>query len=147
MKSTSLAFLTLLILSPAAALAASDSDAIAQGGTSWEQAYNAGDGAAVAKLYTDDAALLPPGGARVDGMPAIADFWNAVIDSGLANIDLETTELEFFDDTAIETGYLSGTVPADGGGTTAVAGKFIVIWKRGEDGMWRLHRDIWNLGR
>jgi hypothetical protein len=27
---------------------------------------------------------------------------------------------------------------------TAV-GKFIVVWPRGDDGVWRLHRDIWNM--
>ncbi|TIR04878.1 MAG: hypothetical protein E5X37_28660 [Mesorhizobium sp.] len=25
-------------------------------------------------------------------------------------------------------------------------GKYIVVWKKGDDGTWRLHRDIWNLG-
>ena len=29
-------------------------------------------------------------------------------------------------------------------GRTPVNGKFIVIWTRGGDGTWRLHRDIWN---
>jgi ketosteroid isomerase-like protein len=29
---------------------------------------------------------------------------------------------------------------------TTVAGKYIVVWKKGEDGTWRLHRDIWNAG-
>jgi uncharacterized protein (TIGR02246 family) len=146
MKSVMLAVLAMVFLSPTV-LAGSDADAIAEGGLSWEKAYNSEDGAAVAALYTTDAALLPPGGARVEGQQAIADFWAGAIASGLANVELETTELEFFDDTAIEIGYLAGTVPADGGGTTAVAGKFIVVWKRGDDGTWRLHRDIWNMGQ
>jgi uncharacterized protein (TIGR02246 family) len=146
MKSVTLAMLALVFLSPTV-FAGSDADAIAEGGLSWEKAYNSEDGTAVAALYTTDAALLPPGGARVEGQQAIADFWAGAIASGLANVELETTELEFFDDTATEIGYLAGTVPADGGGTTAVAGKFIVVWKRGDDGTWRLHRDIWNMGQ
>jgi uncharacterized protein (TIGR02246 family) len=146
MKSVTLAMLALVFLS-SAVLAGSDADAIAEAGLSWEKAYNSGDGAAVAALYTADGALLPPGGARVEGQQAIADFWAGAIASGLANVELETTELEFFGDTATEVGFLTGTVPAEGGGTTAIAGKFIVIWKRGADGVWRLHRDIWNMGR
>ena len=146
MKSVTLAMLVLLFLSPAV-LAGSDADAIAAGGASWEKAYNSGDSAAVAALYAPDGAVLPPDGARADGQQAIADFWAGAIASGLANVKLETKELEFFGDTGIEVGYLTGTVPADGGGTTAVAGKFIVIWKRGADGTWRLYRDIWNMGR
>jgi len=146
MKSVALVLLGLVSFS-SVVWAGSDADAIAASGLAWEKAYNSGDGAAVAALYTDDAALFPPGAARVDGKQAIADFWNAAIASGLANVELETTELEFFGDTANEVGYIAGTVPADGGGTTAVGGKFIVIYKRDADGMWRLHRDIWNLGR
>ncbi len=37
-------------------------------------AFNDGDGASVAALYTEDAALLPPDGARVDGRDAIQAF-------------------------------------------------------------------------
>ena len=29
-------------------------------------------------------------------------------------------------------------------GKTDLVGKYIVIWKKGGDGNWRLHRDIWN---
>lgn len=146
MRSIPLAMLALLLLSPVA-FAGSDAEAIAAGSRSWEKAYNGGSGAEVAALYAVDAALLPPGGARVDGRQAIADFWNGAIASGLADVKLETTELEFSGENAIEVGRLSGTVPAEGGGTTVVAGKFIVAWKRGDDGTWRLHRDIWNMGQ
>jgi uncharacterized protein (TIGR02246 family) len=146
MKSIALAVLAMLLLSPSA-LAGSDAEAIAAASLAWEKAYNSGNAAGVGELYTADGALLPPGGAQVDGRQAITDFWNGAIASGLADVDLETLELEFSGDSAIEVGRLSGTVPADGGGTTAVAGKFIVIWKRGDDGAWRLHRDIWNMGQ
>lgn len=146
MKSIPLAMLVLLLLSPAV-LAGSDEDAIAAATLAWEKAYNAGNGAEVGALYSVDAALLPPGGAQVNGRQAITEFWSGAIASGLANVDLETLELEIAGDKAIDVGRLSGTVPAEGGGTTAVAGKFIVIWKRGDDGAWRLHRDIWNMGQ
>jgi ketosteroid isomerase-like protein len=29
---------------------------------------------------------------------------------------------------------------------TTVRGKYVVVWKKDGDGMWRLHRDIWNTG-
>jgi ketosteroid isomerase-like protein len=38
-------------------------------------AFNAGDGATVASLYSEDAALFPPGGERIDGRSAIQAFW------------------------------------------------------------------------
>jgi ketosteroid isomerase-like protein len=41
----------------------------------FEQAFNSGDAAAVATHYTEDAALLPPDAARVDGSQSIFKFW------------------------------------------------------------------------
>jgi len=146
MKTLILALLALVLVAPAAT-AGSDAEAITAADRAWEAAYNAGDSAAVAALYAADAAVLPPGGARIDGREGIADFWAAAIASGLTAVELDTTEIEVFGDTATTVGYLAGTVPADGGGTTAVAGKFIVIWKRSGDGSWQLYRDTWNLGR
>jgi ketosteroid isomerase-like protein len=46
---------------------------------SWEAAFNAGDGKAVAELYTEDAALFPPGAERVDGNSVIAEFWQGAV--------------------------------------------------------------------
>ena len=53
--------------------------AIEEGAIAWETAFNAGDGKAVAELYTEDAALLPPDAERVDGKAAIAEFWQGAI--------------------------------------------------------------------
>jgi uncharacterized protein (TIGR02246 family) len=105
-------------------------------------AFNAGDAATVASFYTEDAALLPPGGARVDGRAAIQAFWQGAIDSGMKIDDLHAVEVEARRDLAGEIGVFTLSVPGDSG-TTQVAGKYIVVWKR--DGhSWRLHRDIWN---
>lgn len=40
----------------------------------WTAAFNKGDGAAVAAMYTPDATVLPPGAAMVHGRKAIAAF-------------------------------------------------------------------------
>jgi uncharacterized protein (TIGR02246 family) len=41
----------------------------------WAEAFNKGDAATVASMYTEDAYLLPAGAEMVKGRPAIADFW------------------------------------------------------------------------
>ena len=143
MKSLVVALLAMLSLT-ACGSAGSDADAVAEASRSWERAYNSGDAAAVAALYAADGALLPPGGTRVDGRQAIMDFWAGAISSGLANVELETVEFTALGDYATEVGTIAATVPAEGGGTTAVTGKFIVFWKR-DEGTWRLYRDIWNM--
>lgn len=108
--------------------------------------YNAGDAKGVAAKYTEDAALLPPDGKRVDGQDAIAAFWKGAMDGGLKNLTLTTVEVDSRDDLAFEVGAFTLDAPGEGGAMTTVAGKYIVVWKKGEDGVWRLHRDIWNSG-
>ena len=105
-------------------------------------ALNGGDAEAVAGFYTPDAALLPPGGERVDGRSAIREFWQKTIDSGLRAEKLHAVEVIPGGDIAGEVGVFTLTVPGEDG-LNRTHGKYIVIWKR-DGGVWRLHRDIWN---
>ena len=109
----------------------------------WETAFNAGDGKSVAELYTEDAALFPPDAERVDGKAAIAEFWQAAIDSGLADADLESVEVVEAGDLAYEVGAVTLSAPGSDGERVSVSGKYIVVWRRADDDVWRLHRDIW----
>jgi len=119
--------------------------AIDEAAIAWESAFNAGDGKGVAELYTEDAALFPPGAERVDGKAAIAEFWQGAIDSGLADADLETVEVVEAGDLAYEVGAVTLSAPIADGERVPVSGKYIVVWQHEDDGAWRMHRDIWNL--
>jgi uncharacterized protein (TIGR02246 family) len=119
--------------------------AIEENAIAWEKAFNAGDGKGVAELYTEDAALFPPGAERVDGKAAIAEFWQAAIDSGLADADLQTVEVIEAGDFADEVGTVTLSAPGSDGERVPVSGKYIVVWRHADDGVWRLHRDIWNM--
>ena len=88
--------------------------------------------------------MLPPGAQRQDGRAAVQAFWQAAIDMELAGVVVTTDEVEDLGDVATAVGTLSGTVPDGNGGHTALAGKFIVLWRKGADGAWRMQRDIWN---
>lgn len=112
----------------------------------FEAAFNAGDGAGVAAFYTPDAAILPPGAARIDGREGISTFWTGAIESGLTDLDLVITEVIAAGDSAIDVGTLTLTAPGEGGTRATVAGKYVVQWQR-VDAVWHLHRDIWNMGQ
>ncbi len=108
------------------------------------ESLSGGDAAGVAAHYTDDAALLPPEAARIDGREGIQGFWQALMDAGVRDVALSTQEVDDFGDVANEVGVISATAPSEDGGRVQLTGKYVVVWKRGGDGTWRLHRDIWN---
>ena len=138
------ATLTAFSAFPAIAAAQDAAAGIAETSKRFESAYNSGNAAAMAELYTEDGALLPPGAARVDGREGIAALWQGYMDAGVQDLDLETVEVEDHGDSASEVGTYTLTVPDGEGGRASGQGKYIVLWQRGEDGVWRLHRDIWN---
>ena len=105
-------------------------------------AFNAGDGATVASFYTENAALFPPGAARINGRSAIQTFWQGAIDSGMTIDDLHAVEVDSRGEIAGEIGIFVLSVPGESG-QTKIPGQYIVIWKR-TGHTWQLHRDIWN---
>ena len=57
-------------------------------------AFNQGDAAALAALYTTGGQLLPPQSDFVTGRDAIKTFWQGVMDMGIKEAKLETVEAE-----------------------------------------------------
>lgn len=137
-----IALLALVCLVPTTAMAGEPRAHIDDTLTTFVAAFNAGDGATVASLYTEDAALYPPGGEPVHGRAAIQTFWQGAIDSGMKIDDLHAIEVDAKGDLAGEVGVFTLSVPGEGG-VTKVPGRYIVIWKRSGH-TWQLHRDIWN---
>jgi ketosteroid isomerase-like protein len=100
-------------------------------------AYNRGDLVAINKLYTRDAAQLPPREHRLDGPDNIMARWKVDIDAKEPLDPLKVLEVESDGNMAFETGEF-GTGP-DG----KSAAKYMTIRKK-VDGTWRIHREIWN---
>lgn len=113
----------------------------------WEQAFATGDGARAAEMaFTEDARLLPDGNPIVEGREAIAAFWQGGFDAGFRDLELGLTAVDMVgDDTMIETGTWSVSVPRTEGGSERVGGKALVVWKKEADGVWRMAQDMWNM--
>ena len=137
-----LTILALGILLPTAVVAGAPRTHIDEAMVKFLAAFNAGDGATVASFYSEDAALFPPGGERIDGRSAIQTFWQGAIDSGMKIDELHAVEVNSGGDVAGDVGVFILSVPGESG-PTKVPGKYIVIWKRAGH-TWQLHRDIWN---
>lgn len=116
--------------------------AIESAAADFEAAAAAGDAAAIAALYTQDATLLPDGAEIIRGRGGIQDYWAALL-SELpedATVDLETVDVDGAGDLA----YEIGTFTVTAGGETIDAGKFVVVWRHEPDGSWKMLADIFN---
>ena len=107
------------------------------------EAFNKGDAAAVANMYTADARLLPPNGEMVEGRENIQKFWQGGISAGLKMVTLETVHVDSQGNMAVEVGRYTLTITRAGGTTTTDKGKYVVQWKR-EGKNWKLAVDIFN---
>lgn len=138
-----IAALMLLVAAPAFAQTRAE---IQKNNDRWSNAFNKGDAAAIAPLYTTNATLLPPGSPAVHGRAAIEQFWQGAIGSGLKNIQLTADSVQSYGSAAREIGHFTAQAPDQNKALTPVAGKYVVIWKRVGRG-WQLDTDIWNLDK
>jgi len=117
--------------------------AIEQANTLFSEAIARGDAQAIAKLYTEDAILLPERGELVKGRQAIGEFWKTAMDGGVKSVTVTTLDVGGSGDLAHEVGTVLLTLQAEGRPPATASAKFVVVWKREADG-WKMHRDIWN---
>ena len=126
---------------------AAETTSIASINESWGKAYNAGDAAALVALYTEDAAINPPGSPQVRGHAAMQEYFAkdtaAMKEAGI------TTNLNPQRDSGVsgDLAWESGTFTAtDKSGATVDAGKFITVFQK-TGGRWLIVRDTWNSDR
>jgi uncharacterized protein (TIGR02246 family) len=100
-----------LVLGAGPAAAESPRDEIEAALVTFAKAFNAGDSAAVAAHYAEDAAVLPPDAHRVDGRANIQGFWKGAIDAGLGDLTLKAVEVHGSGDSAVEVGEVSFSAP------------------------------------
>ena len=90
MQKLSTTLIAVLALACAAAepVFADDRQDIEAAVTRFEQAVNAGDAAAIAAMYTEDAALMRPGALIVQGRDKVGEFWKSMLGMGMTNFDI-----------------------------------------------------------
>jgi len=137
-----LIFALALLVLPTAALAQQDDHGKAglkKMTPRWQAAFNAGDAAGLAALYTKDGVLLPPNSAPVDGREAIEAFWAAALEGG-ATGELTPKGMHGMGEAAAEVGMY---VLTGADGSHLDHGSYMLIYKQ-VDGEWQIANDIWN---
>ena len=122
---------------------AEDSQAIKAVSKQWVDAFNQGDAAAVAALYTEEAKRLPPNSQMIVGRESIQADLQSNIDAGVGNIQVTAQELSVNGDMAHDVGEYSLIIQPEEGEAISDNGKFVVILKR-DVGTWKLDVHIWN---
>jgi uncharacterized protein (TIGR02246 family) len=135
-----------LLLLTAPAFADSVKSDIDKANAKWLAAFNKGDGAAIAALYTENATALPAGAPIAKGRAEIQKFWQGVIDQGVKNVVLTTNSVESYGKAAREIGQFTFDAPDAQKNMTHVEGKYVVVWKKAKGG-WQLDTDIWNMNK
>ena len=110
----------------------------------FEAAFNRGDAAGAAAVYTADGKVLAPDTPMITGAENIQGYWQAVMDMGGKSVTLRTLNLDELGDTAVETGAATLNIQTESGDTVQAEAKFIVVWKRQADGAWKWDLDCFN---
>jgi len=109
----------------------------------WAAAFNKGDAAAVAAMYTSDAYVLPAGAPMAKGAD-IQALWGTeaqqVGDVKCTTLDVKPLGRSAAREIGTCTFKTKGANPQDG------ALKYAVVWQK-ENGQWKLLQDIWNMDK
>ena len=102
-----------------------------------------GDGNRVATVFTDDATILPfqqPG--FVKGHQAIAEYWRGRLSQArFLEVELTTLEVGVVGDMAYEVGKNRLKVQRGEEAPVVRTGRYLVVWRQGTDGRWRIQAD------
>jgi len=121
-----------------------DDGAIARTRVDFVTALRGGDVAAASAVYADDAQLLAQSAELFAGREAIAAFWRAGLEAGIAAVELEELTLTGDGTVAWEIGrYTLRLEPADEE-PVVDRGKYLHVHERQEDGSWRRAAEMFN---
>jgi uncharacterized protein (TIGR02246 family) len=118
--------------------------AVRRANDAWNSAFNRGDAAAVAALYTDNATVLPPTHAVVKGTDAIRDFWQGLITAGFKEHGIEMIDAEADGGLAFATGKWSANGPGEAGKVQRFEGTVVTMLRRQGDASWKACLHTWN---
>lgn len=115
-----------------------------------EAAENAGDSRAIVDLLAEDVVFMVPDEPVQEGKPACAEFVTRTMaclwEQFDRRITYESAEVQIWREYALDRGTFSFTVsPRTGGAVSSATGKYLLLYRRGPEGDWRLARAIVSL--
>ena len=94
-------------------------------------------------FYAEDAQFLPPNHAAILGRPAIQQALGQIA-AGLQKLTYRSDKIEVSGDFAYAIGRHQLTIKTDSGAEIHDEGKYLVVYRRQQDGKWRAVADMFN---
>lgn len=110
--------------------------AISEARRKFTDALQRGDAAGASAMYAADARLLAPSAELIEGRDAIAAFWQAGLEAGIAAVELDALDVEQNDAVAYEIGRYALRLEPEAGGQVIEGGKYVHVHERQPDGAW-----------
>jgi len=110
----------------------------------WSKAAGAKDVDKTVSYYSEDAVVMPPNAASATTKEAIRALWKDLLTD--ANISWKTKKVEVAQsgDLAFSSGAYEVTLNDLTGKPVNDRGKYLEVWKKQANGMWKCVADIWN---
>lgn len=108
----------------------------------WTDAFNRGDIQAVSAIYDEDFVAIPPASEPVTDRKEFESIIASYL-SVAKNMKFTTLSLKVVGTYAYELGKSSYSLKSDEGEWSDAGDEYLVIWKKGEDGVWDYHIDAW----
>jgi uncharacterized protein (TIGR02246 family) len=149
MKRTVLLSLGVLLLTACASAppkpsAGSDEAAVARASDNFWAIRDRGEASTFAALFTDDGIFMVPGLADASGMAAVQEMAAKRFAAAKAiDFEIHRREITVAGNTAHELGWFSETLPTPDE-WMRMEGHYLLVWQRGHDGVWRVHRYMYN---
>lgn len=127
-------------------IAGSDADvaAILDQSRAFSAAYVRGDIPALVAVYAQDGIAAPGGRDFIRGHEALLDFWQIAEGVTILQHQAVPEELRIDGDLAYDWGYYGGQSQRGDAEASSFRGKYLIVWQRDPDGVWRIAHDMWN---
>jgi uncharacterized protein (TIGR02246 family) len=117
--------------------------AIDAGNAAYIAAFKKADAQELSQIYDRQGSRLNEGGVVVRGRNAIVkDVGDFVAKVGPVRVTLDSKEIWLIDDQAYETGVWSYTFQPQGKAEQHIGGHYVTVWKRQQDGGWKIWADM-----
>src|SRR3954447_7114529 len=123
------------------AMSPADVDAIRASEQALADAFEAADPAAWVASYTEDAVFAGPGAPTLEGRAALL---GAAPHVSLSSLEIRADSTIGDGDFAATTGLATWVSGPRGSDAPTVRRRFLMVWRREADGVWRLARELLN---